>query len=252
MAAPGTPGPAAEGAQTPATSAWAMLQKQYYGGRDLGLLDKALMSLDVPSTTADPAATPLSVRFGEAAIGRIRQLRVIIDNNPSPLAATLDFPDGARVAQIDLRVRVDRLTSIRAIAETADGTLEMRSSWVNASGGCSAGPAIGGTGTLGELRFWASPDAKSLQVGIRHPNNSGFQIDPVSGDPIPAHYITHLSVSAGGRLLVDADTGISISENPTLRIASDMPLPANVMVEATDSRAVHYRAAWAGGVAGSP
>ena len=229
-----------------------MLQKQYYGGRDIGLLDKALMSLEVPSTTPDPAATPLSVRFGSAAIGRIRQLRVIIDSNPSPLVSTFDFPDGARVAQIDLRVRVDRLTSIRAIAETIDGTLEMRSSWVNASGGCSAAPALGGTGKLGELRFWASPDAKSLQVGIRHPNNSGFQIDPVSGDPIPAHYITHLTVSAGGQVLVEADTGISLSENPTLRIASDTPLPAAITVEATDSRAVHYRADWAGGVAGSP
>jgi sulfur-oxidizing protein SoxY len=96
---------------------------------------------------------------------------------------------------------------------------------------------------LGEIRVRTSADAKSMQVGIRHPNASGFQIDPRTGDPIPARYIAHIRVSAGGNALLDAETGISVSENPALRIASDRPLPLPIAIDAVDSETqVHYTA----------
>ena len=238
-------------AQTPASGAWEYLQKQFYPGRDIGLLDESYMSLEAPANTPDPAATPLTLRFGDAALGHIRQIRVIIDNNPSPVAATFDVASGARLAEIDLRVRVDRFTSVRAIAETTDGKIEMRSTWVNASGGCSAPPGAAAAGRLGDIRFRPSPDAKSMLISILHPNNSGFQIDPLSGEPIPSHYVAHIRLSSDGRMLLDADTGISLSENPSLRIASDRPLPAPVTVDIVDSKDAHFNASWRGGVATS-
>jgi sulfur-oxidizing protein SoxY len=232
--------------------AWNYLRPQYYGERPIGVVDHAFIGLDAPANTPDPAATPLTVHFGDAAIGHIKQLRVIIDNNPSPVAATFDFADGARIAEIGMRVRIDRWTSVRAIAETTDGRLEMRSSWVNASGGCSAAPTTtAAAGTLGDMRFRSTPDGKALQVGIRHPNNSGFQIDPISGSPIPAHFVSHIRFTAGGRALLDVDAGISLSENPTLRIASDQALPEPVTVEAVDSKEAHFSASWRGPATGA-
>lgn len=233
-------------AQTPSSGAWEYLQKQFYPDRDLGLLDENYMSLEAPANTPDPAATPLTLHFGAAAVGHIKQIRVIIDNNPSPLVATFDVASGARVAEIGLRVRIDRFTSVRAIAESADGRFEMRSSWVNASGGCSAPPGASGGGTLGEIRFRPSPDTKSMLISIRHPNNSGFQIDARSGEPIPSHYVSHIRFSSDGRTLLEADTGISLSENPTLRIASDQPLPAPILVDVVDSKDAHFNASWRG------
>ncbi len=238
--------PAIDEAQTPASGAWEYLRQQFYGQREIGVLDESFMSIDVPANTPDPAATPLSVHFGAAAIGRIRQVRVIIDNNPSPVVSTFELAGGARVAEIDLRVRVDRFTSVRAIAETADGNLEMRSSWVNASGGCSAAPSAVAGGQLGEIRFRATSSARSLQIGIRHPNNSGFQVDPVSGDAIAPHFVSHIRLSSEGRTLIDGDTGISLSENPTLRIVSDQPLPVPLTVEVIDSKDGHFSAIWPG------
>jgi sulfur-oxidizing protein SoxY len=146
----------------------------------------------------------------------------------------MELARGVPLQEIDLRVRIDRYTSVRAVAETSDGKLEMRSTWVNASGGCSAPPSAAGDGTLGQIRFRPSPDARSLQFSIRHPNNSGFQIDPRTGDPIPPHFVSHIRLSAGGQTLMEADTGISLSENPTLRIASSKPLSSPLTVEATD------------------
>lgn len=237
---------------TPAPDAWGYLRPQFYGDRQIGIADQAAaLSLDAPASTPDPAATPLTIRFGEAAVGHIKQLRVIIDNNPSPVATTFDFAPGARVAEIGMRVRVDRWTSVRAIAETSDGKLEMRSSWVNAAGGCSAAPTGGGSGALGDIRFRNTPDGKSLQVAIRHPNNSGFQVDPLSGNPIPPHYVSHIRFSTAGRTLMDVDAGISLSENPTIRIASDAALPEPVSVEVTDSKDAHFNASWKRPASGS-
>jgi sulfur-oxidizing protein SoxY len=238
---------AAGDAQSPPAGAWEYLRPQFYGDRAIGVVDERFMSIEAPSNTPDPAATPLTLRFGPEAAGKIRQVRLIIDNNPSPLAATMDLKSGVPLTEIDLRVRIDRFTSVRAIAETNDGRLEMRSTWINASGGCSAPPGAAEGGTLGDIRFHPSTDGKALQISIRHPNNSGFQIDPRSGDPIPPHYISHISMSFGGQTLMEAQTGISLSENPTLRVATLEPLSGLLRIEATDSTTnAHYSATWNG------
>ena len=190
------------------------------------------------------------MRFGGNTAGKVKQLRLIIDNNPSPLAATMNLQSGVPVDEIDMRVRIDRYTSVRAIAEMNDGSLEMRSTWVNASGGCSAPPSATSGGQLGEIRLRTAGDDKSLQMSIRHPNNSGFQIDPVSGDAIPPHYVSHIRLSSGGTTVLEADTGISLSENPTLRIASEQSLSGPFTLDVTDSKEAHFSATSNGKSAG--
>jgi len=230
----------------PSAGAWEFLRPQFYGDREIGVVDEEFMRLEAPGNTPDPAATPLTLHFGKGAVGNIRQVRLIIDNNPSPIASTIDFEKGVPVDAIDLRVRIDRFTSARAIAETTDGRLEMRSTWINASGGCSAPPSAAVGGKLGEIRFRPSADAKSLQVSIRHPNHSGFQIDPKTGDAIAPHYVSHIRLSAGGKTLIDVDAGISLSENPTLRIVGDRPFAAPLTLDAVDSKEGHFSATWSG------
>ena len=232
--------------QSPSSGAWQYLRGQFYGDREMGEVDENRMSIQAPSNTPDPSATPITIHFGNAVAGKVKQLRLIIDNNPSPLAATMNLQPGVPVDQLDMRVRIDRFTSVRAIAEMDDGSLEMRSTWVNASGGCSAPPGAASGGTLGEIRLRTANDEKTLQMSIRHPNNSGFQIDPVSGDAIPPHYISHITLSAGGKPVLEADTGISLSENPTLRIASEKPLNAPLRLDATDSKDTHFSGTWSG------
>src|SRR5580692_724544 len=89
--------------------------RKYYGDRSMGVVDETYMSLEVPANTADPAATPLTLKFADDDHRRIRRVRVFIDNNPSPLVATFDFA-GTPVTEINLSVRIDRFTSVRAIA----------------------------------------------------------------------------------------------------------------------------------------
>jgi sulfur-oxidizing protein SoxY len=223
------------------------MRAQLYGTRAIGELGEQLMSIDAPTSTPDPSATPIVVRFGSELTGKVKQLRVIVDNNPSPMVTTMNLQPGLPVDEIDLRVRIDRFTSVRAIAETDAGRLEMRSTWVNASGGCSTPPSAADGGSVGEIRFRPSSDAKALQISIRHPNNSGFQIDPRTGDPIAPHFITHMRLSRDGQTLLEAETGISISENPTLRIGTSEPLATPLTFEATDVPTLaRFTATWNG------
>ena len=232
-------------AQPQTIGVWPTLRPHFYGTRNISEVGDASMSVEAPASTPDPSATPVTIHFGEALAGALKQVRVIIDNNPSPVVATFDVNPSLPVDEIDLRVRIDRFTSVRAIAETTDGHLEMRSTWVNASGGCSTPPSAASGGTLGEIRFRPSSEGKALQVSIRHPNNSGFQIDPRTGDAIAPHFISHIILRAGEQTLLAADTGISISENPTLRIAARTALPAPLTVEATDvPTQARYTATW--------
>jgi sulfur-oxidizing protein SoxY len=226
--------------------AWDLLRAHYYANREFGEVDEGFMHVEAPNSTPDPAATPVSLHFGDAARGKIKEVRLFIDNNPSPVVATLDVGAGQPISEIDFRVRVDRATAVRAVAETTDGKLEMRSAWVRAEGGCSAPPASSGEGKTGDVRFRSGDGGKSLQVSVRHPNYSGFQIDPATGDPIPPHYVSHVKLTAGGKPLVEIESGISISENPTFRIVSDAPIATPVTLEASDSKDAHFSATWNG------
>lgn len=239
-------------AQSP-LGAWQTLRTQFYGTRDIGEVGDQLMNLEAPGSTPDPSATPVVVHFGKDLAGKVKQLRVIIDNNPSPLVATMSLQAGVPIDEIDLRVRIDRFTSVRAIAETTDGRLEMRSTWVNASGGCSSPSSATEGGALGQIRLHASDNDRALQISIRHPNNSGFQVDPRTGDLIPPHFISNLRVVANGQTLLDIDSGISLSENPSVRIAASEPLHAPLTVEATDTPTqARFTATWnPGGGAGT-
>jgi sulfur-oxidizing protein SoxY len=223
---------------------WDNLRAQYYGEREFGYVDEAFMSLQVPASTPDAGQTPLDLHFGKDAVGHLKQVRVFVDNNPVPLAATFDLAPGVALTGLGLRVRVDRQTTIRAIAETDGGRLEMRSGWVQASGGCSAPPSGASQGTIGEIRFWPTPDGQSLRIGVRHPNYSGFQSDPRSGDLIPAYYVKTLRIEAAGAPLLIAELGVSIAENPTVQLTLGRALPQPLAVLAVDSKGTRYAAQW--------
>lgn len=57
------------------------------------------------------------------------------------------------------------------------------------------------------------------QVMVKHPNNSGFQMDQVTLLHIPAFFVDEMEVTQGGERLFRMTGGISISEDPSIRFA---------------------------------
>src|SRR5690242_4907998 len=53
---------------SPADGAWGFLRPHFYGTREISV-DSGILSLEAPTSTPDPTATALTMRFGERGIG---------------------------------------------------------------------------------------------------------------------------------------------------------------------------------------
>jgi sulfur-oxidizing protein SoxY len=127
---------------------------------------------------------------------------------------------------ISTRVRIDNFSHVRAILETADGTLHMATKFVAASGGCGAMNAKDPDTEnvdLGKMLVKTFPPALSTaplfegQVMIKHPNSNGMQLDITTGGFIPARFIKEMTVKRGNDLVFRMESTFSISTNPNFR-----------------------------------
>ena len=135
---------------------------------------------------------PISIRLPADFAKGIKSLTLVIDQNPSPVVATFTYGDAAGTGErvLATRVRIDQYSNVRAIAETTDGKLYMAYRFVKASGGCSAPAskdAEEAAKSMGKMRVktaFKDPNGAPIQeaeIMIKHPNNSGLQMDQVTG-----------------------------------------------------------------------
>ena len=246
----------AEAAGAKAYDPWPDLVTDVFDGRPIE--DGAgVLSLETPYRAEDAALVPVTIR-SELAPGSgltMKRLTLIIDNNPSPVAAEFDFGPGGTVREISTRVRVDAYTNVHAVAELSDGKLYSVANFVKAAGGCSAPGAkvAGAQEAIGDMRLrWFDAAASGgtgpleAQLMIRHPNNSGLQMDQVTMYYIPAWFVRDIKVNVGDDLLFRMQGGISISENPTFRFTYDGDAGEAVTVEAIDTKDKVFRGSWPG------
>jgi len=228
----------------PDNEIWRKLKTELFGNRaireDGGPLQ---IELTMPPRAADAATVPLLVRLdplpGQAPV---RKLYVVIDQNPSPLAGIFEFGAASGRAELETRVRIEDYTWVRAIAETADGTLVATRRFVKAAGGCSA-PAgkslaqrLAGMGQM-KWRLDDSTDggqSRPVQLMIRHPNSSGLAMDQLTRLYDPPYFVRSVRVTRNEALVFSADVDFSISENPTFRFTV-APGAGELRAEVTDS-----------------
>jgi sulfur-oxidizing protein SoxY len=186
----------------------------------------AVFELDAPYRAHDAATVPVTIRQTDPEAGPIEAIRLIIDENPAPLAADIFFGPAMQPVEFELRVRVNQYSNVRAIAETPEGRF-MSGRFVKASGGCSAPAtrdpeaALAGMGEMRLRLFGSEPlvsqPRREAQIMIRHPNYSGLQRDQITHLFIGAHFLDRIEVYQGEEELFRIEGGISISENPVFR-----------------------------------
>ena len=95
-----------------------------------------LSIVDVPVSVE----VPVTVKFNENQKDDnfIKSLTLIVDENPSPIVGKFEFSPKIGNATLSTRIRVDKYTYVRAIAEKNNGEKFMISNFVKAAGGCSA------------------------------------------------------------------------------------------------------------------
>lgn len=236
----------------PARTAWAEGDEARWGQIKASLFgDRAvqdgqgLIALETPYRALDAAVVPVEIRSLAPQTDErfIKKLYLVIDMNPSPVAAVFHFPGTHPWQGLSTRVRVNAYTNVRAIAETSDGGLYMATNFVKASGGCSA-PSLkdpaAAQAQRGRMKLLLPEELRrgnpiTAQILIKHPNNSGLQFDQVSRQFIPADFVKTIEVSYQGEPLFSVDSDISISEDPSLRFNFVPTATGSLTVRVTDS-----------------
>ena len=75
---------------------------------------------------------------------------------------------------------------------------------------------------------------------IKHPNNSGMQMDQLTGLYSKAHYVNKIEVKSGDKLVFAMVGGISISEDPNIRFTYEGSPADPLEVKAEDSEGKMY------------
>jgi sulfur-oxidizing protein SoxY len=205
---------------------WQKVRASLFGDRPIARDDGSVLTLRAPARAQDASTVPVSIstHLPPSAERFVEHLYLLIDQNPSPIAAVFTFtPDSGR-ADIETRVRVEDYTWMRAIAETNDGRLYMVARFVKAAGGCSApyatAPDFDAIKPRARFKVDASvvPNRPTLaQLMVQHPNSSGLAMDQITHLQIPAYYVRSIKVTYAGKPVLAADIDFSISENPNFR-----------------------------------
>ncbi|GLK55517.1 sulfur-oxidizing protein SoxY [Methylopila capsulata] len=237
---------------------FATFKDDAFGARPIEA-DSPLVILDAPKRAEDAAVVPIDVqvRLPDNDPRSIAKVTLIVDENPSPVAATFALGQKRQEFGLSTRLRVNAYSSVRAVVETDDGKLHMAARFVKASGGCSA-PALKdedqALAHLGEMKFRrvtekasekpseANAGMSQAQLMIRHPNFSGLQMDPISRSYVPARFVNHIVVKQGEETVFTMDGGISLSEDPAISFTYPTG-KGGVTVAASDTEGVQFTGA---------
>jgi sulfur-oxidizing protein SoxY len=209
-----------------------------------------VIAVDAPDRAENAALVPIGIhaQFEQSAARSIRTIWLVVDKNPGPLVGTFHFTPRNGRADLDLRIRINEYTPVRAIAETSDGRLYMSRRFVKASGGCSA-PASGdldaAIARIGQMKIRTSAGAAPgeptrVHLLVSHPNLNGLQMDQLTGLYTPARFVKEVHVSFDGDDIFTAETSFAISENPSFEFYFLPARDGEITAEVVDTNDQHF------------
>jgi sulfur-oxidizing protein SoxY len=230
---------------------WENLRAKLFGQRSV-TIGAGKVQLIVPLRAAYGASVPVKIvsLLAQTAALSVKRMTLLVDKNPSPVAAVIDLTTEVGQADFETRLRVDEYSHIRIVSELSNGELHMDSRYVKVSGGCSAPPNRDQLHNLGKTVFRLPSEVRLNQptpadVQVVHPNDTGFELNNVTVMFIPPHFVRSLKVSYGERRLFDAELDFSISENPAFRFNFVPHGAGELRAEVEDSKDGHFSGALA-------
>ena len=214
---------------------WLTLKSLMFGDRSILKGPESAVSLKVNTNIDDASTVPIQIDglVSQTAQPYIKTLHLIVDQNPIQTAAIFELSPTAGKLYLATRLRIEKFTFVRVVAETSDGQLHMDSKWIEVKGGCSA-PAGKNTGSdplLGKMKVtfnkyrntfkdengdkvFRVPFEKNniVKVQVRHPNESAIASD-IDTSTVP-NFIQEFKVGYADEEVISAKVNFSISDNP--------------------------------------
>jgi sulfur-oxidizing protein SoxY len=243
FAAPGGLPSATHDASSPE---WERISGKLFPGKTL-IHGQGTVQVIAPLRAAYGASVPVKVVSKLAQKGdlHVRRLFLVVDKNPSPVAAVLDLTTEVGQADFETRLRVDEYSHVRVVSELSNGELHTDSRYVKTSGGCSAPPNREALHLIGKTMLKVAGEVRMDQpvaadVTVIHPNDTGFELNQVTVMYIPPHFVRSIRVSYAGRKVFDAELDFSVSENPTLRFNFVPHGRGELRAEVTDTKDAQF------------
>ncbi len=240
---------AATAEQSPVDVWETFLKPKYFPDQEL-LEDAAVIELKTPYRAEDAAVTPVSIsaKLPQTESSYIREIYVFVDENPEPLVGRFHMTPAMGRADLAMRIRIDKYTNVRAIAVMNSGEHYMVTNFVKAQGGCSAplgSDFARALENMGKMRFRTLGDLNDddtvvAQIMFSHPNVTGMQKDQRTQLIRPAHFVKSVKVSFNGEHIMTAETGISVSEDPSFRFFFKPAEGGEMTAEVVDSKGMAW------------
>ncbi len=232
-----------------AGSAWDDIRPGTFGDRVIAD-GQGLLAFKAPYRAEDQRAVPISVEAAFTDGRKVKSVTFVVDENPMPVAAKFSFADSRDRVALGLNIRLDHASPIRVIVEASDGALYMSEKFVKASGlGVCAAPPAGDereiARTMGQMHvadFTGSDKAagatrfrRSAGLDIRHPQNTGMQMNQITLLYIPLRYVSAIEVRQGDAKLFDLEGSMTLSENPHIEFDYQVNGARVLKVQAKDT-----------------
>jgi sulfur-oxidizing protein SoxY len=219
---------------------WERISGKLFPGKTL-IHGQGTVQVIAPLRAAYGASVPVKVvsKLAQKSDLSVRRLYLVVDKNPSPVAAVLDLT--TEVGDFETRLRVDEYSHVRVVSELSNGELHTDSRYVKTSGGCSAPPNREALHLIGKTMLKVAGEVQmdrpvTADVTVVHPNDTGFELNQQTVMYIPPHFVRSIRVSYAGRKVFDAELDFSVSENPTLRFNFVPHVKGELRAEVTDTK----------------
>jgi sulfur-oxidizing protein SoxY len=218
------------GAAPPAEAgkAWDEIRAGVFAGRTINPAGDAV-TLAAPFRPLDQRAVPIEVEAKFADGRTVRAVTLIVDENPSPVAAKFDIGGAREHVSLATKLRLNAGTDVRAIVEASDGQLYMAERHVRFAGGqaaCSAPPSGSPEQIAADMgKMSLEPlgkEAKATVIEPRarlqvlHPNHTGMVLDQLTLLYVPLRIITELEVRQGEERVFAMQGSMTMAQDPII------------------------------------
>jgi len=211
-----------------ADTAWSDIRSNVFGTRTI-LPAGDMVQLTAPMRPTDQSYVPIAVDVGFSDGRTIRAVTLIVDQNPTPVAAVFDIGGKRDHLELATKLRLNAATDVRAIVEASDGALYMADRFVKFAGGqasCSAPPqgdpqeiaANMGKMTFAQKRTKTpiTEIAPHAELTISHPNHTGMVLDQLTLLYVPLRIVTDLEVRQGDERVFAMKGSMTMTQDPTV------------------------------------
>ena len=208
----------------PSDKYWDNLQKSFFPGKQVEQGD--FIHITAPYRAESGAQVPFAfdIDYPMTPEKYVKNVSVIVDGNPVPLAAVFHFNPKSGKAAISTRIRLEVDAYVHVVAETSDGKFYVNAAGIRASGGCGgtvSGDREAAKKGSGKMKLAVKPvkagEVAEAKLLIKHPMFTGLQRDLVSMGYWPAFFVNKIEVNFNGEPVMVADTFIGISEDPNIQ-----------------------------------